>query len=74
MGNQWLDDEVIDCYFNHILQKKASDSESFFCFRTHFFSNLESEGYEKVKRWTKNIDLFNQFRKVFVPIHQHGNT
>ncbi|KAK6460131.1 hypothetical protein DFJ63DRAFT_262625 [Scheffersomyces coipomensis] len=64
---RWLNDNVIDYYMNLIMEKS---NQKVFGWTTHFFSNLESKGYQGIARWGKRKKL-NLFEKdmVIVPIN-----
>ena len=71
--NVWLNDEVINFYFNML---KAQNS-TIHCFSTHFFvklcpGNLSKFSFDNVRRWTKSVDIFSK-RKIFIPIHHNKN-
>ncbi|KAL6454545.1 Senp1 Sentrin-specific protease 1 [Candida maltosa Xu316] len=63
---KWLNDNVIDYYFNLIMKEYPE----VFGWTTHFYTALESRGYQGVARWAKRkkIDLF-QKAKVLVPVN-----
>jgi len=60
----YLNDNVINDYLNLI---KKRDS-SIYCFDTYFYEQYKKYGYQGVKRWTKNTDIFSK-RKLFFPIN-----
>lgn len=62
----WLNDEVINMWMN-LLQVMHP---SHYYFSSHFFTKLQKEGYDAVKRWTKNINLFKK-SKLFIPINEN---
>lgn len=66
---QWLNDNVIDFYFNLISQ----DNPEVFGWTTHFFTTLQERGYQGVARWLKRKKL-NVAEKaiIFVPINILG--
>lgn len=68
-GNNWLDDKVINCYSEMITKRsiKNLDMIQVKCFTTHFFAWL-SKGYDHIRKWTKDIDIFG-YRKLIFPIH-----
>ncbi|RUP45318.1 hypothetical protein BC936DRAFT_148315 [Jimgerdemannia flammicorona] len=68
---QWLNDEVINYYMILINERSKSQEGKYpkvHCFNTFFYSNLRDYGFQKVKRWTKKIDLFSK-SYVIVPVH-----
>ncbi|GJJ74528.1 sentrin-specific protease 1 [Entomortierella parvispora] len=71
---EWLNDSVIDFYSQLIMDrsKKTPSLPRVHVFTTHFFSTLAEHGYEKIRRWTKKVDLF-ALDYVLVPVHCSGN-
>jgi len=69
-GRQWLNDLVINCYFNLMMQRAEADKTlpQVFCFKTFFYPKVQSSGHKGVKRWTKKVDIFAKDRLLF-PIH-----
>ncbi|CAK5103726.1 unnamed protein product [Meloidogyne enterolobii] len=68
--NEWLNDEVINIYASLIVDRSNNNNDlpKVYAFNSFFYSSLSSNGYERVKRWTKNKDIFeNQI--IIVPIH-----
>jgi hypothetical protein len=71
----WLNDEIVNFYFGMLMEGCISNNLRIHCFSTFFFVKLlrqkeEVTGYlfERVKRWTKNIDIFT-LEKIFIPIN-----
>ncbi|KAM3834848.1 sentrin-specific protease 2 isoform 1-T1 [Vipera latastei] len=68
-NQQWLNDVVINFYMNLLVERnKMPGFPVLYAFSTFFYSKLSSMGYNAVKRWTKEVDLF-QHDIVLVPIH-----
>ncbi|KAI8641356.1 Senp1 mutant in complex with sumo-1 [Parasitella parasitica] len=67
----WLNDEIINFYFELISDRASKSKElpSLHCFNTFFCSTLRDQGFAKVKRWTKRVDIFAK-DVLFVPINQ----
>uniref|UniRef100_A0A914MYJ4 Ubiquitin-like protease family profile domain-containing protein n=1 Tax=Meloidogyne incognita TaxID=6306 RepID=A0A914MYJ4_MELIC len=68
--NEWLNDEVINIYASLIADRSNNNNDlpKVYAFNSFFYSTLSSNGYDRVKRWTKNKDIFeNQI--IIVPIH-----
>eukprot|EP01027_Heterolobosea_sp_BB2_P023931 GEZU01036000.1.p1 GENE.GEZU01036000.1~~GEZU01036000.1.p1 ORF type:complete len:661 (-),score=139.66 GEZU01036000.1:41-2023(-) len=74
---EWLNDEVINFYMNLLdeRQQRYSSNElvrlpKCHFFNTFFYAQLTQRGYsyDKVKRWTRKIDLFS-FDKIIIPVH-----
>lgn len=63
---KWLNDNVIDYYINLIIM----DNKQVFGWTTHFYSTLQSKGYQGVSRWAKRKKV-NLFEKeiIIVPIN-----
>ncbi|XP_032081853.1 sentrin-specific protease 2 [Thamnophis elegans] len=68
-NQQWLNDVVINFYMNLLVERnKMQRFPALYAFSTFFYSKLSSMGYNAVKRWTKEVDLF-QHDIILVPIH-----
>lgn len=63
-----MNDEVINRYLDLI---KSRSPQTVFTFNTFFYKALCLGGYNRVHRWTKNIDIFSKTR-LFIPIHQES--
>ncbi|KAI5966798.1 uncharacterized protein KGF55_000207 [Candida pseudojiufengensis] len=63
---RWLNDNVIDYYFNVIMK----ENPKVFGWTTHFYSTLQQKGYQGVSRWAKRkkIDVFSK-DKILVPVN-----
>ncbi|KAM4605313.1 sentrin-specific protease 5-like [Polymixia lowei] len=61
----WLNDQVINMYGELIME---STHHKVHFLNSFFHQQLEIKGYEGVKRWTKQVDLFSK-SLLFVPIH-----
>ncbi|KAI7834419.1 hypothetical protein BX661DRAFT_138513 [Kickxella alabastrina] len=75
MPGKWLNDEVINFYMQLIMGRsanagggKAASLPKVHAFNTFFFSTLRENGYARVKRWTRRIDVF-AMDLVVVPVH-----
>ncbi|KAI9260741.1 hypothetical protein BDA99DRAFT_439783 [Phascolomyces articulosus] len=66
----WLNDEIINFYMELIAVRSQSDENlpNVHCYSTFFCSTLRDQGYAKVRRWTKRIDIFAK-DLLFVPIN-----
>ncbi|KAI8602530.1 hypothetical protein EDD21DRAFT_352671 [Dissophora ornata] len=72
---EWLNDEVINFYGQLILARSNDPGSTFpkvHVFSTFFYKTLSENGYEKVKRWTKKVNLFEK-DYLLIPIHHAGN-
>lgn len=70
----WLNDEIINFYMVLLMDRAANSSNSnafpaIHCFNTFFCSTLREQGYDKVKRWTKKVDIFAK-DLLLIPINQ----
>ena len=63
-ANQKLNDEVINCYMDNL----SINYIDVFLYSTYFYSKLSKSGYDGVKRWNKNINIFN-YKIILIPIH-----
>ncbi|KAJ8602616.1 hypothetical protein CTAYLR_010197 [Chrysophaeum taylorii] len=63
---EWLVDELINYYFNLLMQT----FDDVYCMNSFFMTKLlgTSYNYQGVRRWTKRVDLFEK-RAVLVPIN-----
>ncbi|CUM64079.1 uncharacterized protein PRCAT00001668001 [Priceomyces carsonii] len=63
---QWLNDNVIDFYFNLI----TSNDPKVYGWTTHFYTTLESKGYQGVSRWARRRKI-NLVEKdlILIPIN-----
>lgn len=63
---RWLNDNVIDYYLNLIMDSNTK----VYAWTTHFFTTLETKGYQGVARWAKRRKL-NVFEKdiIIIPIN-----
>ncbi|KAF9381077.1 SUMO1 sentrin specific peptidase 1 [Mortierella sp. AD011] len=71
---QWLNDEVINFYGN-LIMSRSKDSTTLpkvHIFSTFFYKTLSENGYDKVRRWTKKVKIF-EMDYVLMPIHRSGN-
>ncbi|KAG0004058.1 SUMO1 sentrin specific peptidase 1 [Entomortierella chlamydospora] len=71
---QWLNDEVINFYGNLIMarSKESTTLPKVHVFSTFFYKTLSENGYDKVRRWTKKVKIF-EMDYVLMPIHRSGN-
>lgn len=64
-GQNWLNDQVMNMY-GDLVMDSVPDKVHFF--NSFFYDKLRTKGYEGVKRWTKNVDIF-QKDLLLIPIH-----
>ncbi|CAD5214869.1 unnamed protein product [Bursaphelenchus xylophilus] len=57
----WLNDEIINFYFSLISERseKSHGYPKVYSFPTYFFQSVSRGGHSRVKRWTKNLNIFN---------------
>uniref|UniRef100_A0A7E4VQA5 ULP_PROTEASE domain-containing protein n=1 Tax=Panagrellus redivivus TaxID=6233 RepID=A0A7E4VQA5_PANRE len=70
-GLNWLNDEIINFYFNLIVQRATAedaDLPKVYAFQTFFYTTLCSKGYPGVKRWTRKVDVFAHDLWL-IPVH-----
>lgn len=64
-GQNWLNDQVMNMYGDLVMD---SVPKKVHFFNSFFYDKLRTKGYEGVKRWTKNVDIF-QKDLLLIPIH-----
>ncbi|XP_063786745.1 sentrin-specific protease 3 [Pseudophryne corroboree] len=64
-GQNWLNDQVMNMY-GDLVMDAVPDKVHFF--NSFFYDKLRTKGYEGVKRWTKNVDIFSK-QLLLIPIH-----
>ncbi|XP_018549442.1 sentrin-specific protease 3b [Lates calcarifer] len=64
-GQNWLNDQVMNMYGDLVMD---SVPERVHFFNSFFYDKLRTKGYDGVKRWTKNVDIF-QKDLLLIPIH-----
>ncbi|KAG0342450.1 SUMO1 sentrin specific peptidase 1 [Podila horticola] len=71
---EWLNDEVINFYGQLIMarNKESTALPKVHVFSTFFYKTLSESGYDKVRRWTKKVNVF-AMDYLLVPIHCSGN-
>ncbi|KAF9934327.1 SUMO1 sentrin specific peptidase 1 [Linnemannia zychae] len=71
---EWLNDEVINFYGNLIITRSNSSTTlpKVHVFKTFFYKSLSENGYEKVRKWTKKVNIF-AMDYILIPIHCSGN-
>ncbi|KAK6640415.1 hypothetical protein RUM44_012109 [Polyplax serrata] len=69
-GLNWLNDEVINFYMNLIMSRNMKDKSlpKVYAFNTFFYTKLFTNGYQSLRRWTKQVDIFSH-DMILVPIH-----
>lgn len=64
-GQNWLNDQVMNMYGDLVMDAVP---EKVHFFNSFFYDKLRTKGYEGVKRWTKNVDIFSK-QFLLIPIH-----
>ncbi|XP_055012571.1 sentrin-specific protease 3-like [Boleophthalmus pectinirostris] len=64
-GQNWLNDQIMNMYGDLVMD---SVPEKVHFFNSFFYDKLRTKGYEGVKRWTKNVDIFKK-ELLLIPIH-----
>ncbi|EHA98415.1 Sentrin-specific protease 3 [Heterocephalus glaber] len=64
-GQNWLNDQVMNTYGDLVMDTVP---EKVLFFNSFFYDKLHTKGYDGVKRWTKNVDIFNK-ELLLIPIH-----
>ncbi|CAB0005740.1 unnamed protein product [Nesidiocoris tenuis] len=69
-GLSWLNDNVINFYMEMIAERSQNNSKypKVYAFNTFFYSTLSSSGYQRVRRFTKKVDIFEK-DVILVPVH-----
>ncbi|KNC81056.1 hypothetical protein SARC_06598 [Sphaeroforma arctica JP610] len=71
-GLEWLNDSLVNMYMamiNDRANRSGASVPRVHCFNSHFLPKLRHDGYEKMQRWTKRVDLFSM-EYVIVPVHR----
>ncbi|XP_056431736.1 sentrin-specific protease 5-like isoform X1 [Gadus chalcogrammus] len=66
-GQNWLNDQVMNMYGDLVMDSVPEKVNVHF-FNSFFYDKLRTKGYDGVKRWTKNVDIF-QKDLLLIPIH-----
>lgn len=68
-GLNWLNDSVINFYMQMIVKRsKKTGYPKVYAANTFFYPKLMSSGHSRLKRWTKNIDIFSM-DLILIPVH-----
>ncbi|KAL4083215.1 hypothetical protein QTP88_028545 [Uroleucon formosanum] len=60
----FVNDEVIDHYLDMIADRNPTNIHTF---STYFYAKLSSQGYQSVRQWSRNKDIF-ECKKMFIPV------
>jgi len=64
----WLNDEVINFYFNLLMDRSKKCAPTIHIFNTFFYPRLLKVGHQGLARWTRRVDLF-AVDLIMIPIH-----
>lgn len=64
----WLNDEVINFYFNLLMERSKKVEPTIHIFNTFFYPRLLKVGHQGLARWTRRVDLF-AVDLIMIPIH-----
>lgn len=65
----WLNDEIINFYFNLLMERSNQQGKvKVHAFNSFFYPKLIKSGYASLRRWTKKVDIF-AMDLVLVPVH-----
>ncbi|GAB5369829.1 hypothetical protein AAMO2058_001440000 [Amorphochlora amoebiformis] len=74
---QMLNDSIIDFYLKYVLREKCENGDNFYAFSSFFFTKIRKaktstfpEFYNSVRRWTKNVNIFEK-HYLLVPINEY---
>ena len=68
---RWLNDEIINFYFEMLMEGCISNNMRIHIFSSFFFTLLFKSGqyrFKDVQRWTRKIDIFT-LEKIFIPVN-----
>lgn len=72
IGDNWLNDEVINFYMNLLMERSEQRAEQgaprVYAMNTFFIPKLLSSGHSGLKRWTRKVDIFT-YDIIPVPVH-----
>lgn len=65
----WLNDEVINFFFNLLVERSNQQGKiKVHAFNSFFYPKLIKSGYASLRRWTKKVDIF-AMDLVLIPVH-----
>jgi len=71
VGLEWLNDEIINFYMNMLVDRSEKSEGALpkaYTFNTFFYPTLIKDGYARLKRWTRRVDLFAH-DIIIIPVH-----
>lgn len=73
----WLNDNVIDFYLAMVTERSRQNEDTLpksFVFTSHFYTKLEKDGFNGVKRWAKRKGLdVTKVDYIFVPVNRNNS-
>ena len=65
-----MNDNIIEFYLKYIEHRVVlkESVDQFYFFNTFFFKTFSKGGYDKVKKWTRNVDIFSK-KYILIPIN-----
>jgi sentrin-specific protease 1 len=69
-ASNWLNDNIINFYMEMIVERSSATDNwpKVYCMNTFFLPKLSESGYDNIKKWTKNVDIFS-YDVIIVPVH-----
>ncbi|KAJ3436722.1 deneddylase 1 isoform c-related [Anaeramoeba flamelloides] len=66
----WLEDVVINFYLNLIHERslRIKSYPKIYCFNSFFYESYSKNGYSRVRRYTRKVDLF-EYDLILIPFH-----
>ncbi|KAJ3444038.1 deneddylase 1 isoform c-related [Anaeramoeba flamelloides] len=66
----WLEDVVINFYLNLINERsqRIKSYPKIYCFNSFFYESYSKNGYQRVRRYTRKVDLF-EYDLILIPFH-----
>ncbi|XP_055532417.1 sentrin-specific protease 1-like isoform X2 [Wyeomyia smithii] len=72
IGDNWLNDEVINFYMNLLIERSKQHADDGFprvyAMNTFFIPKLFASGHAGLKRWTRKVDIFS-YDIIPIPVH-----
>ena len=71
LNGKWLNDNIINFYMQMIVARWEEDRENFrsvYALSSFFYPKLMQGGYDSIKRWIKDVDIFSH-SLILIPVH-----
>ena len=70
-GNMWLTDAIMNAFGSFVRWRPRSNADRIYFATSHLITKQlrEAPGSRRSLRWTRKLDLFDDFDKVMIPIH-----